>query len=198
MSTELMLDVSQAAEIKMAGRRAGATNADLKKLSEGDHMARVILYLRGLAKIVPIEFLIDGDAAPIVPAGWKVYHHLPMGKLDWLEVRDRLELYYVPGQQNGNGVSIDRMLKMLKKSKMLDCALNVNVLHFLVDKHPELTPGLLFSTGYMFSWGTVFEDHQGFLHVPYFFTGTDGVSEVRYQRQWESWNWYRPAVMLKR
>ena len=52
MDTELMLDVGQANEIKLAARRAGATNADLKKLSEGDVFAKILRVLRGRAEVV--------------------------------------------------------------------------------------------------------------------------------------------------
>lgn len=54
MSEELMLDVGQANEIKLAARRAGATNADLKRLSEGDMFAKILPVLRGHAKITSV------------------------------------------------------------------------------------------------------------------------------------------------
>jgi len=48
--TELMLDVGQANEIKLAARRAGATNQDLKRLSEGDMFTRILPVLRNRPK----------------------------------------------------------------------------------------------------------------------------------------------------
>lgn len=59
--TELMLDVGQANEIKLAARRAGATNADLKSLSEGDTFGKVLPILRGLAEAVLINVLDSYD-----------------------------------------------------------------------------------------------------------------------------------------
>ena len=50
--SELTLEVGQANEIKLAARRAGATNADLKALSEGDMFAHILPVLRGWAKVV--------------------------------------------------------------------------------------------------------------------------------------------------
>lgn len=58
MDTELMLDVGQANEIKMAARRAGATNADLKKLSTGEMFAKILPVIRGLAQVVPMMKVI--------------------------------------------------------------------------------------------------------------------------------------------
>ncbi len=47
MDTELMLDVGQANELKLAFRRSGYTNADIKKLCEGDILARLLSIVRG-------------------------------------------------------------------------------------------------------------------------------------------------------
>lgn len=55
--SELTLDVGQANEIKLAARKAGATNADLKALSEGDNFAKILPYLRGQAEIIMKSFL---------------------------------------------------------------------------------------------------------------------------------------------
>ncbi len=52
MESDLMLDVSQAAEIKFAARRTGATNRDLKVLSEGDNLWKILPVLRGVGKVV--------------------------------------------------------------------------------------------------------------------------------------------------
>ena len=52
MSTnELMLDVSQAAELKLAFRRNGWNNAQIKTLSEGDILAKVLKVITGQAEI---------------------------------------------------------------------------------------------------------------------------------------------------
>jgi len=69
--SDLMLDVGQAQEIKLAARRAGATNEDLKVLSEGDMFAQILLVLRGRAEVVLksiLEFVrtVRVDAQPTV------------------------------------------------------------------------------------------------------------------------------------
>ena len=52
MDTELMLDVGQAQELKLAFRKHGWTNAEIKRLSEGDFLGQFLLVMRGQAKIV--------------------------------------------------------------------------------------------------------------------------------------------------
>lgn len=59
--SELMLDVGQANELKMAFRRAGYEASEVKRLSEGDILARVREVLLGHAHIVPIE--LNAEAA---------------------------------------------------------------------------------------------------------------------------------------
>ena len=80
-ANDLMLDVSQAAELKLAFRRTGWNNAEIKTLSEGDILADVLKVIRGQAKIKMNEssgHLIDCDAAPFIPSGnfnWSVEEH---------------------------------------------------------------------------------------------------------------------------
>lgn len=53
--SNLMLDVDQAGELKAAFRRHDWTNAEIKRLSEGDILARVRSVIRGQAKIVMVK-----------------------------------------------------------------------------------------------------------------------------------------------
>ncbi|MEK9174963.1 MAG: hypothetical protein AAB795_00040 [Patescibacteria group bacterium] len=48
--TELMLDVGQANELKLAFRRAGYTNAEIKKMSEGELLADLLPLIRAYGK----------------------------------------------------------------------------------------------------------------------------------------------------
>lgn len=50
-NNDLMLDVSQAAELKLAFRRNGWNNAQIKTLSEGDILAQVLQVITGQAEI---------------------------------------------------------------------------------------------------------------------------------------------------
>jgi hypothetical protein len=51
MDKELMLDVGQANELKLAFRRAGYTNAEIKKLCEGDLLAQLLPLVKGVAEV---------------------------------------------------------------------------------------------------------------------------------------------------
>lgn len=50
-NNDLMLDVGQAAELKLAFRRNGWNNAEIKNLSEGDILADVLKVIKGQAEI---------------------------------------------------------------------------------------------------------------------------------------------------
>ncbi|MEK7079796.1 MAG: hypothetical protein AAB901_00720, partial [Patescibacteria group bacterium] len=82
MSNDLMLDVGQANELKLAFRRVLFTNEDIKRLcEERDILSGLRDVLRGLAVITPVEHVIDLDADPFVPDGWKVEEHKQGGQL---------------------------------------------------------------------------------------------------------------------
>lgn len=55
MNNELMLDVGQANELKMAFRRSGWTNSEIKELCERETLFQVRRVISGQAKIVPIK-----------------------------------------------------------------------------------------------------------------------------------------------
>ncbi|MBI4092896.1 MAG: hypothetical protein HY420_03145 [Candidatus Kerfeldbacteria bacterium] len=59
--SDLMLDVDQAGELKAAFRRGDWTNAEIKRLSEGDVLSQVRRVIQGSAVIVvkKEEFLLD-------------------------------------------------------------------------------------------------------------------------------------------
>lgn len=52
--SDLMLDVGQANELKLAFRRAGATPEEVKRMGEGDFMKGVIGLLRGEYTLTPV------------------------------------------------------------------------------------------------------------------------------------------------
>src|SRR3989344_3216045 len=94
MDTELlMLDVGQANEIKLAARRGGATNADLKRLSEGDMFAQILPVLRGFGTVVfsimvtkPVE---NFNLVTFIDKDWSVWRGPADGNgLEGEEARD--------------------------------------------------------------------------------------------------------------
>ena len=87
--SDLMLDVGQANELKLAFRRAGYESAEVKTLCEGNILAQVREVLLGLAHIVPIQVSV---VATLTQAGQKTItvlqnittlERIAIGKHEW-------------------------------------------------------------------------------------------------------------------
>jgi hypothetical protein len=167
---QLMLDVGQANEIKLAARRAGATNADLKRLSEGDVFAQILPVLRGFGEVMIIKHIIDCDAKPFVPDGWKVEEHIKGGQFKWDS--SQIEPYLDKSQKNGKSIVGNKLRELLAGKS----ALNANVLDYLL-ANTELIPEE-WKGKYIFFWGTVYRHSDGRLYVRYLYWHGDG------------WSWY--------
>ncbi|ETB63735.1 TPA: hypothetical protein DIC38_02935 [Candidatus Nomurabacteria bacterium] len=90
MSTndDLMLDVSQAHELKMAFRRNGWTNGDIKTLSEGNILTSVLDVIRDNSCVISKEELsaihiIDTRTKPKSTTHHAVMNHISNGLLKW-------------------------------------------------------------------------------------------------------------------
>lgn len=110
--SDLMLDVGQANELKLAFRRADWSNDDIKRLCEGSILADVRSVLRGHAAINVVEHVIDCDADPFVPDGHSVEEHQKGGSFRWNKDAQKDALYpsksqagseYIEGQQAPRG-----------------------------------------------------------------------------------------------
>lgn len=158
MSTsDLMLDVSQAHELKLAFRRNGWTNADIKALSEGSLLADVLKVVKGQSEIKPIELLIDCDPDPFIPEGFTLVEHKKMGLYKW---NPNLPLYLSEKQKKGSITGND-----LKKELANQLVLNANVLDYLL-AHQELIPESWKGKA-VFFWGTIYRNSDGLLCVRY-------------------------------
>jgi len=153
---DLMLDVSQAAELKLAFRRNGWNNAEIKTLSEGDILAGVLKVIKGQAEIKIIESLIDCDANPFIPAGWSVEEHKKGGPLKFDP--SKISLYLSKKQKKGSIEGND-----LRKELANQPVLNANVLDYLL-AHPELIPEEWKGKA-VFFWGTIYRHSDGYLCV---------------------------------
>jgi len=155
-NNDLMLDVSQAAELKLAFRRNGWNNAEIKTLSEGDILADVLKIIKGLAEIKMLEHLIDCDALPFVPDGWSIDEHKKGGlfKFD----PSKIFLYLSERQKKGEIGGYD-LRKELNGSRVM----NANVLDYLL-AHPGLIPEG-WKDKAVFFWGTVYHYFDGSLCV---------------------------------
>jgi len=148
-----MLDVSQAAELKMAFRRHGWTNADIKTLSEGDLLGKVLMVIKKRAEIVRTEHLIDCSAPPFCPAGWTVKKHKP-GSEKYEFDPAQISLYQSKKQKKE---AIDG--KELHQELASWQFLNANVLDHLLS-HQNLIPEK-WKYKFIFFFGTIYLSNSG-------------------------------------
>lgn len=185
--TELMLDVGQANEIKLAVRRAGGTNTDLKRLSEGDTFARILPFLRGLAEIKLIDHVIDLDADPFVPGGWKVEEHKKGGK--WKFDPKKIKLYFSPNQMFNNTI----VGKDLRKELANESVANASLLDWYWVNTKFIPED--WKRNVVFFWGTIYRDSIGTLYVRgLFWNGARWGSD--YFWLCNDWRFDAPAVVL--
>jgi len=157
-SKDLMLDVSQAVELKLAFRRHGWTNAQIKTLSEGDILGDVLKVIKGQAEIKTIHHLINCSVTPFIPPGWSIEEHQPNGLWKWDPAK--ISLYLSKKQRKGNISGHD-----LRKELQGKPVMNANVLDYLL-AHPELIPES-WKGQMVFFWGTIYRDSGGNLCVRY-------------------------------
>ena len=158
MSDKFKLGVGQAHEIEMAMNRVSGWNESLVKvLCTGDNLNFVREVLFGRAEIKPVECLVDLDAAPYIPAGWKVEEHVRGGqfKFDPAKVKP----YFSKKQRYGKVIGGYDLRQELKAQP----AFNANLLDFLL-KNPRLIPESWKGKA-VFFWGTIYRDADGNLCV---------------------------------
>lgn len=165
MNDTLILDVSQAHELKMGFRRHNYDNALIKQLSEGDNLGKVREFLLGRAEFKLHERLIDLDANPFTSNGWTVEEHRKGGQWKWNPTL--LVLYLSKKQQGGKVIYGIDLRKELAKKRVL----NANLLDYLIkQENQHLIPESWKkdkngNTRYIFFWGTIYRDGSGNLYV---------------------------------
>ena len=125
----------------------------------GELLSRTILppmdeFRKFLDKVVQV---IDCNARPFVPEGWKVVEHIKGGKWEWNP--GKILLYLSDGQKGGRCIEGNKLRKELKGKSVL----NANVLDWLL-AHPEFIPEE-WKGKYIFFWGTIYRDAGGNLVV---------------------------------
>ena len=161
MSNDLMLDVGQANELKLAFRRANYSNDDIKRLCEGNVLADVRRVLLGHASIAVVSHVIDCDADPFVPDGWSVEEHQKGGSFQW--DASKFELWLANGQKNGKVLQGNKLRKEMSKK----VPFNACVLDYLRG-NPHLIPEE-WKGKYVFFRCTVYRDRDGDLCVRYLY-----------------------------
>jgi len=177
-----MLDVSQAAELKMAFRRHDWTNADIKALSEGGILGEVLMVIKKRAQIVRTEHLIDCSAPPFCPEGWTVKKHKPGDKKFEFDPA-RISLYQSKKQKK-EAIKGNELYEELAAWQFL----NANVLDHLLS-HQNLIPKK-WRFKFIFFFGTIYRSNNGDPCVRY----------IRWSgHHWEcGWEWLNSGLDNRR
>jgi hypothetical protein len=172
---------------------AGFTPDDVTKLKQFGNLKGIKDILLGHAEIKAVEHLIDCDADPFVPNGWRVEKHRKGGQI--IFDLTKIELYLSKNQQNGKVINGSKLRKELENKPIL----NANILDYLL-ANPHLIPenwkkdenG---NTRYIFFWGTIYRGSDGYLCVRGLFWRGGGW---RWRWDWLSRDWddLRPAALL--
>ncbi len=189
---ELMLDVGQANELKLAFRRNGWSNADVKKLCEGDMAAKILPVVREHGRVIVDQHIVDLGAHPFVPSGWKVMNHQKGGQLIWSPEKVKL---YLSERQKGKEKFTG---SMLQREFGMECEMNTNLLDYLL-VYPELIPDSWQKgdNGWPLRicfWGTIYRDPGGACYIRYLYFD---MNEWRWDSYWIGSDWLadRRAVL---
>lgn len=141
--------------------------------------------VRGPRDALP-EHLIDFDAAPFLPDGWKVEEHQKGGAFKWNAAKVKLHLS--KNQQGGKIIQGNKLRDELKTQTVF----NANVLDYLL-ANPHLIPEE-WKGKYVFFWGTVYSHSSGSLCVRCLYWRDGGW---RWSFRWLCRGWYgrRPAAL---
>lgn len=135
----------------------GFTSEHLTLLGQYKNLGFIKDVLEGRAEIKPVEYLIDLDADPFIPGGWRVIEHKKGGK--WKYDPKKIGLYLSKKQQDGNKIDGHDLRKELESQPVM----NANLLDFYL-RNPHLIPSG-WKDKYVFFWGTIYCDKDGNLYV---------------------------------
>ena len=153
----------QVHELEMAMDRVGGWDSRLVKiLCMGNTLGLVRDILKGFSTITPIEHLINCDAPPSIPNGWRVEEadqlvNRVRGVFEWDP--NKVKLHLSPNQMGGKPIKGEQLQTELANESVL----NANILDYLL-VHPALIPDE-WKGKYVFFWGTVFRSSSGSLCV---------------------------------
>jgi hypothetical protein len=107
----------------------------------------------------PSTVIIDLDADPFVPDGWKVEKHIKGGQFAFDHAQVKLHLD--AGQQGGKSIQGHKLRKRLEKEPVM----NANQLDWYL-ANPQHIPEE-WKGKYVFFWGTIYRNRHGNLYVRY-------------------------------
>lgn len=132
------------------------------------------------------KHLINTDADPFTPDGWKVEEHRKKGQFTWDPTK--VSLYLSSRQKGGKVIGGHDLRKELSGKAVL----NANVLDYLL-AHPELIPES-WKGKRVYFWGTIYRRADGFLSVRCLYW-YDGRWRWRYDWLFYGWNGIMPAAL---
>ena len=157
--SEFGKDMGLMHEVVITGRKVGFTAENWGKLAHDEKiMAGVLEVLNGRAEIKQVSYLVDLDAPPMIPDGWKVESHVKGGqfKFDPAKIDGT---YLSEEQKNGGCLEGNKLRKKLQGKNPY----NANLLDFYL-AHPELIPDSWKGKA-IFFWGTIYRNADGLLYV---------------------------------
>lgn len=131
--------------------------------------------------------VVDLDADPFIPEGWKVEEHQKGGQFAFDPAQ--VQLHLDVGQQNGKYIKGTNLRKQLKSVPVM----NANLLDWYL-ANPQYIPEE-WKGKYVFFWGTIYRSRDGDLYVRYLFWNDDRWD---WSSHWLGIGWRadRPAAVL--
>jgi len=169
--------------------RLGFTPGQIRALAGRKDLLQLVRQaLCGAARVGLVQHVIDCDADPFLPQGWRgVENHKKGGqfKLDL----SKIKLHLSPNQMDSKCIEGNKLRKELASEPVL----NANVLDYLL-AHPELIPEE-WKGKYVFFWGTIYRNSNGSLCVRFLFWD-DGA--WRWGYRWLGYRFHgnNPAAVL--
>lgn len=135
----------------------------ITKLRSNTHLIKQIKsILKGDATVVKLSYIIDTNAEPHIPEGWKIEEHKSLGKIEWDLSKAKL---FLPKRQRNGGVKAIELRRELSRLPLL----NATVLDYLL-MHHEIIPQD-WKKGNICFWGTIYRDTRNQLRVRHLFHG---------------------------
>jgi hypothetical protein len=172
--------------------RLGIGRDDLKRFRKSSSRvkAEVAKLIKGQGAGTNV---IDCDADPFLPDGWKVEEHKKGEQFNFDP--SIVQFYLADGQKNGKSIEGNKLRKELVNMPVM----NANVLDYLM-ANPDLIPEEwkkddAGNTRYIFFWGTIYRYSDGSLYVRYLYWF--GV-RWGWSSRWlgDGWDGSSPAAML--
>ena len=139
----------------------GFTPDHLTKLGQFRDLSLIREVLDGRAEIKQVEYLVDLDAEPFLPDGWKVEEHKKGGQFKYDSAK--VGLYLSKGQQKGKMIVGNDLRKELKNQPVY----NANLLDFYLKKENQHLIPEEWKGKAIFFWGTIYRFSVGLLCVRY-------------------------------